>query len=177
MTLKALHIDFGDYLLKCLRLYGIPEYECEDVRQDLYLKLLENHTDLSCITQPKGFCSCIARNAAINRSLKIKRTPIMESITSTDKENHDIDCPELDTLTVAEWEILISNPNTDRIAQALELAQVYECEPGVTAYEVIAHLLCDLTMTQIASKYGLNKSTISRWVRDWRTWINNELTK
>jgi len=175
MTIETLHIDYGDYLLKCLRGYGVPAQECEDVRQDIYLKLLENGTDLSTIRQPKGFCSCIAHNAAVDWQRKAKRTPIMESVSIVGDDGCESAHPELNAQAVVAWEVMMGNSKTEYVAQALELARTYECEPGVTIYEVIAGLLYGSTMKQVGKKYGVSHMTVSRWVRDWHRWINANL--
>ncbi len=175
MTIEQLHNDFGDYLLLCLRFYGVPMQECADVRQDLYLKLLENKRDLSCVKHPRGFCSKIARDAAIDRLRKTGRTPLMVSLTIPDEEGGERSHPELDTVAISEWEHIVSNPNTERIAEVMELAAEYEVQPGLTAQEAITDLLCDLSQEQIGDKYGVSQSEVSRWLQDWYCWVNTKL--
>lgn len=181
MTLAQLHDKHGDYLLKCLRVYGVPKQECEDVRQDLYLKLLEKKTDLTKITYEKGFCSRITRNAAFNWLRKTRRASTIGNlcvpILIAGEGGAETVRPEMDALATARWQAVVDNPNTERIAQALELAQLYECQPETTAYEVIADLLYGLTLEQIGRKHDVGRMTISRWMQDWHKWINEKLNE
>lgn len=172
MTLEEMHNNYGNYLLACLRLYGVPEQECEDVRQDLYLKLLKNKFDLSFIRHPKGFCSCMSHRAAIDWLRKAGRTPPMVSLSISDEESGERSYPELDTMAAFEWGSIVDNPNTERIARAMELAEEYEVQPGLTAQEVINDLLCDLSEEQIGDKYGVSHMTVSRWMQEWYRWVN-----
>ncbi|MFA7286959.1 MAG: hypothetical protein WC052_04850 [Patescibacteria group bacterium] len=176
MTVERLHISYGGYLLTCLRLYGVPEQECEDVRQDIYLRLLESKRKIS-DDNIKGFCSKIARDAAVDFKRKSDRTPTMESMSIVDEHGMTSMHPELDAQALARWETMIANPNKERIEQALELAQMYECQPGgPTAYEVIDDLLFGLSMEQIGEKHNVAKATISRWMSDWYVWIKEQLS-
>lgn len=176
MTLTELHNEHGRYLLTCLRLYGVPEQECEDVRQDLYLKLLENETDLTKVRHARGFCSTITRRVAIDWLRKNSRAPSVESCVVVDENGIEAMHPEIDAIMVSRWESIVANTNVGRIEQALELAQMHDCRPGgPTAHEVVADLLYGLTMEQIGEKHGVNKSTVSRWVKEWYEWIGAQL--
>lgn len=177
MDVGTLHTEYGDYLLTCLRLYGVPEQECEDVRSDLYLKLLEKDVAIR-DTNVKGFCSRIARNAAVDYLRKADRMPTTESMLMVDEEGIEGLHPELNTIAVARWEEITGNPNAERIAEALELSEMYEMQPGgPVAREVIEDLLYGLTLEQIGEKHELSKATVSRWLRDWYKWIGEKLPK
>ena len=174
MTVEQLHTEHGKYILTCLKLYGVPAQECQDVRQDLYLRLLEVdkviHDD-----HVKGFCSKIARDMAYDWLRKQSRTPLMEAVITIDDEGFEGIHPVLTAQTMARWESIVSNANVERIAQALQLALIYEVDPGITAHEVIADILYGLNMTQIGTKHGFSKATVSRWMKEWYAWINAKL--
>lgn len=174
MTVEKLHTDFGDYLLRCLRLYGVADDACEDVRQDLYLRLLESQRTIR-DTHIKGFCSKITRDAAVDWLRKENRAPAMVDCVIVDEDGFEGMHPEIESNIVRKWESAMGDPNIMRISEALGLAQTYWCDPGVTAYDVLADLLYGLTMEQVGEKHGVSKSTVSRWVRDWQKWIKEKL--
>lgn len=177
MTVEKLHTEYGGYLLKCLRLYGVPESECEDVRQDIYLKLLEKKCDLSKVKTPKGFCATIARNAAIDFLRKAGSAPEVESLTVIIDGEEKLH-PGLNKIAVAQWEAIIGNTNMERIQEAIELAQLYDLQDGgPTAYEVIEDLLYGLNMKQIGEKHGVSRHTVSRWLQEWYAWINSQIPR
>jgi RNA polymerase sigma factor (sigma-70 family) len=175
MDVGRLHTEFGDYLLTCLRLYGVPDAECEDVRQDLYLKLLEKGRTIR-DTSVKGFCSKIARDAAVDYLRKADRMPTMENCIVVDEDGVEGLHPELNQMAIARWKEITGNPNAERILEALELSEMYEMQPGgPTAREVIEDLLYGLTQAQIAEKHGLSQQMISKWLRGWYRWIGKKL--
>jgi DNA-directed RNA polymerase specialized sigma24 family protein len=177
LNVHNLHAGYGDYLLRCLRLYGVKPDDCEDARQDIYLRLLESDRDLSTVRTPRGFCAKIARDMAIDHMRKSGRTPTMEQSIIITGDGFSGDHPELDKIAFRKWGEITDNPNVTRIEQALELAEMYVCDEllEVTAYDLIADLLYGLTMEQVAEKHSVAKSTVTLWLRDWRTWIKESL--
>jgi DNA-directed RNA polymerase specialized sigma24 family protein len=176
MTLTELHTEHGDYLLRCLRLYGVPEQDCEDARQDIYLHLLDQYVEIA-NTNVRGFCSHLARNEAVNWKRKHDRMPRADQCVCIDADGFSGEVPEMDQLACKRWDEVADNPNVERIAAALELAKQYQCDPEITAYDLLADLLYGLTIAQIAEKHGVNPDTIKRWVREWRRWVAVELPK
>lgn len=179
MTLTKLHNDHGDYLLYCLRMYGVSGAACEDVRQDIYLKMLERETDLSKIDRtPRGFCSTVCRHAAFNWLRGKRRAPSMESLIVISPTGFEGMHPEVDKHAAETWDRIANNPTGERIREALVLAQLWDCQPGgPTAFDVMADLLYGITMADIGVKEGVSKATVSRWMREWTEWVNLQLPK
>lgn len=173
MTVEQLHIQHGAYLLTCLRLYGVPESECEDVRQNLYLKLLESKTPIE-EKIAKGYCATIARNAAIDYKRKTVSAPPFVSVSS-DEDNATR--PEIDSLAFTDWQRVVSDYDTERIVRALELSQTFVSQGHVPICHILNSLLEGFTLAEIGKEYGVDKATISRWLKDWHLWISEVLPK
>ena len=177
MTITQLHKEHGTYLLCCLRVYGVPNAECEDVRQNLYLKLLNNNTKIE-NTIVRGFCSTICHNAAFSWLRHKRLAPEIDKLTVLNPEGIEGIHPCINSSDVAKWELLTTNATTGRIYDALVSSESWECQPGgPTAYAVISDLMYGLTMKEIGNKRGVSKATVSRWMTDWRKWINKQLPK
>jgi len=174
MTLSNLHIMHGRYILTCLKLYGVSEQDCEDVRQDIYVHLLETKHKIE-NTYVKGFCAKIARNAAIDYARKNKNTlKTIPFSCNIDNDPAEV-IAELDAKSLAKWNEVIGNVNTDRIEKAIELSQEYECKPGVPIYEIIVDLLLGLSLEDIGGKYCITKSAVHQWLQKWYTYLKKEI--
>jgi len=171
VTVETLHIKHGNYLLKCLRYRGIPEQECEDIRQDIYLKLLKSRRIIYDVNIT-GLCSKIARDAAADWFRKQNHAP--ETVSSEGDFGND-EGKEINAKIVADWQVMMGDSNSNRINQAIELAQIYECATGVTIYEILAYRVAGFSEDDIKERYGVDQATISRWLSKWHTWINKKL--
>ncbi len=173
MIVEQLHTDYGDYLLKCIQMYGVAEDDCEDVRQDIYLKLLETKRVIR-DTNVKGFCSKLARDAAVDYLRKRSRCPTVESLMIVDENGVAGIHPEIDTMMVRNFQSMMGSSNIERIARALQWATEYRVTEDVTAYDIIADLLYGLTTVQIADKYEVDRRTVARWFQKWYKHVRSE---
>jgi len=177
MNVKQLHDEYGKYLLKCLYLYGVPKQECEDLRQDLYTRLLEYNHDEE-IRNPKGFCANMARNMAFNWLRNTHSKPKIEPIMLAAQNNDNCTThPDLEISAVAQWERMMDNPNAERIIQGLEVAKVYKCDSETFAIDLIADLLYGLNYSQIGEKYNVSNAAICQWLKAWYIYVNKALPR
>jgi DNA-directed RNA polymerase specialized sigma24 family protein len=166
MTLDQLHREYGFYLLTCLRMYGVPEGECEDVRQNLYVRLIESQYDLTTIRAPKGFCATLARRAAID--LHRGWNPTMEPADIVTNDGDTMDHPELTRQAMTIWGAITTDSQMSRIERALEEATRFTVAPGITAFDLIIYLIQDMTHKEIAAKFSVTRrETVSGWLKKW----------
>jgi len=164
---EQLHTKFGPYLLACLNRYGVPEDDCEDARQDLYLCLLTTEVPLYL---GKGFCSHMARYIALKyhrtRSRRIKTV----SCAFTEDDPVMIEAAQY---FMAHNLLQSQSVNLERIDRALRVTITadYECDGRVSILDIIYDLVDGKTYTEIGERFDVNKSTVCRWLNDWRGWL------
>ena len=172
MKLTTFFEAYNNYLLKCIRMYGVPEQDCQDVLGEVYSRMWEKQIVIR-PTGIKGFCATLARNAAYSYLRKLKNEPCYVQIDDEAfKEGH----PSLNNISMKQWSSIIDNPNASRIEEALELAKTYEVQPDLTAFQLIADIMVGLTHEQIGEMYGVQRVTVSRWITGWHRWIKEKMT-
>jgi len=167
---EQLHTKFGPYLLTCLNRYGVPKDDCEDVRQDLYLRLLVAKTEIGPIESKKGLCSYLARNAASDyRRAKGRRVPTVSCTFTED----DPAMAEAMQYFITHNLVYAYPVDLERIQLALQvtITNGYECDGRVSILDIIYDLVDGKTYTEIGERFDVNKSTVCRWLNDWRGWL------
>lgn len=160
MTITDFHNQYGYYLTACLHKSGIPLEECEDARQDIYLKLLE----LKFIIRDncaKGLCSKIAKHYAIDRYRK-------QSIRSEMVDIQDLTVKkELDQATLFDWLSENGKSAMDLAIEAVSQSESFMVADGISAFMLINDVFNGMTQRAMAEKYGVAPMTINRWLKRW----------
>jgi len=163
MTVEKLHREYGKYLLTCLRVRGLSLDDAQDVRQNIYMYLLITKHEIH-DEGIKGFCSSIARNAAIS---------FHEQATTAERNKENCS----GGLMVHELEHLCYHD--DRILAASRIAAEYHITDGANNVVPILDTLLlvaeGISQEQIAEQYGVDHSTVARWLADWYTFINRRM--
>lgn len=176
MTVEQLHKQHGDYLLRCLRFYGVPVCDAEDVRQDIYLALLTRKHDIR-DERVRGFCSKIAKNAAESYRRKQECRIDEEPLFLLGPDGCETMHPVVDQLSTERWSEQLGGVASNRIEAAAELATSYIVADGITAFELLSHVIYGLSYEQIADIYNTTPAIVRGWLQRWRKHAREQIPK
>lgn len=166
MTITELHTKHGKYLLDCLRLCGVPADACEDVRGNIYLKLLKKS---NMVEDCQGLVAKIARNASIDyhrvTNSKGKEKPVQVYSNLTGDE---VTIEELNKKSMEMWSASMDSIVMGRIESALVGASAYFFTPSITALMLLEMQMYGLNTDQIGEIFNCSGRTIRNWLNVWK---------
>ena len=164
-----------------LKACSVPVADLEDVRQNLYLKLLESETSVLPENISVRWLTQICRRMAQDFVAK-KETEIDHiSFEQNRIETHDDESRVIPTLTdqqsMRTWVNEVTSNAPARISSGLELSKTFtvSAEHKVTAYMLIAHLAAGLGEAEIGEFYGVTKQAIDKWLKKWHKHVKQVL--
>jgi len=169
---ERLHVEYGAYLLKCLQLYGVPADECEDVRQDIYLRLLTSKPTLDDRAM-RGLCARLARNAAAD----FRRAKGRQITTVPWPYDDDPLAIIIEQRSYDAWKTVVSTSRMEDVEEAflLTTGHNYECAPNVPMIEILFDLVDGRSHEDIGERFGVNFRTIAKWIAKWRMWVKQQI--
>lgn len=168
---EYLHVEHGAYLLKCLYRYGVPQGECEDVRQDIYLRLLTAKPTLN-TSAMRGLCARLAHNAAVD----FRRARSRQITTVPWPYDDDPLAVIIEQRSYDAWKATVATSRIEDVEEAFLLTTGfnYECAPDVPMIEILFDLVDGRSHEDIGERFGVNFRTIAKWLHDWREWIKQQ---
>lgn len=201
-TIADVHTQYGRLLLMLLRGFGVPADDREDVRQDIYVRLLQQKIDPERCTpsflgsvaksaanmyrrQRYGFLMCGAcgeRYTAKSGVCSACGTPHNKrqdvSLVEFDEDGNLEVNEELEQLAERQWVQAMEDSARHADAYyALDLARLYRCgATDYTAYDLINMLHNGWSHERMATECQVADRTVRKWLREWYKYITKELT-
>jgi hypothetical protein len=176
MNLTDIHNLYGNYILAVLRSHGVLQDDLEDLRQDVYLKLLKTKRRVKNTPENiKRFLRIVCVTTAADYR-KHRALVSMETISVLDSDGFEAACPEVESQIFQMWESASGSMSADRIEEALDHASGWlvcvSTKTGVLyMLEVLDLLIQGYTLKQVTGQLGYTQSFIKNSLHQWRRQI------
>ena len=166
-NLSAIHAQYGNFILDCIRIYGVKSVEdALDIRQNIYLALFKRSLSerFPVGVSLKGYI----RRAASNAAMDYHRTQRRENaVFDWVSGNDDIVGLQMDRVSFQAW--WAANEDVDlRILRSIEFLSQYECSADVFMRDIIDDIYNGASCEVIAEKYEVASGTVSSWISRFR---------
>lgn len=175
-NLSAIHAQYGNFILDCIRIYGVTSIEdALDIRQNIYLALFRRSLTERFPMGPSllGYIKRAASNAVVDyRRTQHRENVIFDWVSGND----DIMGLQMDKASFQLW--WAANDDIDlRILQSIEFLDQYEPSSGVPMRDIMADIYGGSTCETIAEKYEVAAGTVSSWISRFRDDLRNHMRK
>ena len=141
--------------VECARLLGEPDFEAEDLMQDVFLRLILNTTGIQTIENITAWIYSVTRNRIIDFFRKKKPESLEEQVLSSPSGEGSLNLSDI-------LPSLGGNPEDKIMADVImeEIEDALDDMPSEQREVFVYHELEDLSYKQIAEKTGVNQNTL-----------------